>query len=229
MPTLEERVDTLESLLGQFIIHTDVALRRLEAEMKVLKDEMIEFKNEMAEFKNEMREFKNEMAEFKNEMLAYKNQSLEERKMAYRQWGELANKMGTIVEDMVIPNISGIAKKYFGCKEFDFFASRIKKKNSKDRSKHREFDVIAIFDDKVIVNETKSTPRITYIDDFCAVLKEFYDYFPEYKGKEIIPIFSSLYLSDDVISYLTKNKIYAMAIKEETMDILNFEEVSNRR
>ncbi len=38
-----------------------------------------------------------------------------------------------------------------------------------------------------------------------------------------MPVFASLYMGDDIVSYLTKNKIYAMAIKEDTMDILNFE------
>jgi hypothetical protein len=37
MPTVEQRVDTLESILGQFIVHTDVALRKLENEMKEFK------------------------------------------------------------------------------------------------------------------------------------------------------------------------------------------------
>lgn len=30
MSKLEERIENLESVLGQFIIHTDVALRRLD-------------------------------------------------------------------------------------------------------------------------------------------------------------------------------------------------------
>ncbi len=36
MSTLEARVDRLETILGEFIVHTDMALRRLEAEMGVL-------------------------------------------------------------------------------------------------------------------------------------------------------------------------------------------------
>ncbi|HEC97425.1 MAG TPA: hypothetical protein ENI58_04615, partial [Nitrospirae bacterium] len=95
MPTVEERVDTLESLLGQFIVHTDTALRRLEREMR-------EFKDEMREFKDEMREFKDEMGEFKDrteKMLSAQN----------KRWGEIANKMGTVVEDIVAPNIPRIA------------------------------------------------------------------------------------------------------------------------
>ena len=168
MPELSERVDSLESLLGQFIVHTDTALRRLEREMRDFKDEMKDFKDEEKQQRREMN----------------------------RKWGELANKMGTLVEDIVAPNISGLANRYFGCKEeeLDDFMVRRKKLNTKDPSKKREFDVIAVCGDVVLLNETKSTPRIGYIDDFAEVLKEIYDYFPEYRGKKVIPVFASLYM-----------------------------------
>jgi hypothetical protein len=180
----------LESLLGQFIVNTDVALRRLEASLEAFKEEMNE-----------------------------------DRKKMYKMWGELANKMGTLVEDIVAPNIPRIAKEYFGAEELDFFGVRISKRNVKDRSKMREFDVIAMWNDKVIINETKSTPKVEYINEFMNVLREIEDYFPEYKGKEIIPIFSSLYLSDEIVKYLTKKRIYAMALRDDTMDLLNFEKI----
>ncbi|MGC8931650.1 MAG: hypothetical protein ACP5K6_09005 [Dictyoglomus sp.] len=204
MAKLSDRVDRLESLLGQFIVNTDVALRRLETSLEVFKDEMKVFKEEMIAFRNEVNE---------------------DRKRINKMWGELANKMGTLVEDIVAPNIPGIAKRYFGVEELDYFAVRVRKRNVKDRSKIREFDVIAVWDDKVIINETKSIPRIEYINEFIEVLKEIGDYFPEYKDKEIIPIFSSLYLSDEIVKYLTKRKIYAMATKDDTMDLLNFEKI----
>ncbi|MGB9683072.1 MAG: hypothetical protein ACPL1I_08830, partial [bacterium] len=105
---------------------------------------------------------------------------------------------------------------------------RRRKRNTKDRSKVREFDVIAVCNDKVIINETKSTPKIEYIDEFINVLQEIYDYFPEYRGKKIIPIFSSLYIPEDLVTYLTKNRIYAMAMKDDTMDLLNFDLVSDK-
>ena len=187
---VEERVDRLESVLGQFIVHTDIALKKLEEEITRLG-----------------------------------RQWEEERKEMNKRWGDLANKMGTLVEDIVAPNISGIAREYFGCKDLDFFGVRIRKKNTKDASKVREFDVIAVCDDKVIINETKSNPKIEYINEFINVLKEIYDYFPEYKDKKIIPIFSSLYIPEDLVTYLTKNRIYAMAMKDDTMDLLNFEQV----
>ena len=197
MPELEEKVGRLESLLGQFIINNDVALRRLETSLEAFKDEMRAFKNEVNE----------------------------DRKRMNKMWGELASKMDTLVEDIVAPNIAGVARRYFGAEELEDFMIRRRKRNTKDENKIREFDVIAVWDDKVIINETKSTPRIDYINDFIDVLKEITDYFPEYRDKQIIPIFSSLYLPEDIVDYLTRNKIYAMGMNDDTMDLLNFEKV----
>lgn len=99
--------------------------------------------------------------------------------------------------------------------------------NKKDRSKRREFDVIAVCQDVVILNETKEYVKIAYIDQFVQFLQsgEFYDYFPEYQGKTLIPVFSSLYLADDLVNYLTKHGIYALAMSEEAVDLLNFQQV----
>ena len=97
--------------------------------------------------------------------------------------------------------------------------------NKRDRSKRREFDVIAVGQDAVIINETKSKTRISYVDDFIEALGQIFDYFPEYAEKQIIPIFASLHLDESVINYLTQNRIYAMTMGGETMQIVNFEQV----
>ena len=202
---IEERVDTLEIVLGEFIVSTNKAFLRMERANEALNREMRDFKDEMRDFKDEMRA---------------------DRKEMYRQWGDLANKMGTIVEDMVAPNVPGIARDLFEIKYLDFFAVRVRKTKKKDRSLEREFDVIAVSEYDFIVVEVKSNPRQSYIDAFLEVLKELPDYFPESAGKRLIPIFASLYIPANILSYLTKNKIYAMAIKDDTMAILNFDEVS---
>jgi hypothetical protein len=87
MPTVEERVETLESILGQFIVHTDVALRRLENEMKA----------------------------FKDEMKAFKDETREENKKRNREWSNLAKKMGTLVEDLIAPALRPVLSKHFKC------------------------------------------------------------------------------------------------------------------
>lgn len=162
---------------------------------------------------------------------AMKAEAAEDRKAWNKRWGELANKLGSVVEDIIAPGIPRIAREYFGCAEISFFAVRVFKRHAGDRSKRREFDAIAVCDDVVILNETKEYVKIAYIDEFVRFIKsgEFYGYFPEYEGKELVPIFSSLYLAEDTVNYLTKNGIYAMAMSDEAVDILNFQPVKEGR
>ncbi len=238
MQKLESRVDSLENIVKELVkaqIKTekeiqDLAkeLRNFKNEMKAFKDDMLDFKDEMLDFKNEMKAFKDEMLDFKEEMRAFKEEMLAfkeemkiDRKNMNKQWGELANKMGTVVEDIVAPNIPRIAKEYFGCLEIEDFMIRRKVMNKLDRSKKKEFDVIAVCEDKIIINGTKSTANVENARDFINSLNDLFDYFPEYRSKKIIPVFSSLYIPENVIGYLSKNKVYAMAMNEDTMDILN--------
>ncbi len=72
-------------------------------------------------------------------------------------------------------------------------------------------------------NETKASPKQDYIDKFITFIKDntIYEYFPEFKGKKIIPLFASLNIPEHTLKYLTENNIYAMAMKDDIMDILN--------
>jgi len=210
MATIKERVDKLEKLMAELIKaqhRTELELERLSREMREFKDEV---RNEMKEFKNEMRR---DMKEFKEE--------------TNKRWGELANKLGTIVEDIIAPAVSPVIKQYFNCEVNDLQVNR-KKKDIKTGLKD-EFDVIAVSDEckTVFLVEVKSTPKIDYINEFKdKKIDRFLALFPEYREYKLIPIFASLRLEEDIINYLTKQKIYAMAYKEwEYMDILNYDKI----
>ncbi|PID56256.1 hypothetical protein CSB45_12040 [candidate division KSB3 bacterium] len=196
-------------------------MKDFKDEMTDFKDEMKDFKDEMTEFKDEMKDFKDEMTDFKDEMTDFKDETRADRKSMNKKWGDLANKMGTLAEDIVAPNIPRIAREYFQLDSPDFFALRVTKRKAGDRSFQREFDTIAAYPDHLLVNETKSTPKIDYIDAFIETLPQIDEYFPEYRGKTLIPIFSSLHLPDNVLNYLSAHKIYGMAMGDETMILLN--------
>ena len=100
---VEQRVDRLEDIFGQFVTQTNRALLRMERGIETLQQEMIMFKNEMNGFKDRM---ESEVKRFNT------------------KWGELANKMGTIVEDIVAPAIPRIGGEYFGCDEIEDFMVR---------------------------------------------------------------------------------------------------------
>ncbi len=99
----------------------------------------------------------------------------------------------------------------------------------KDRSIRREFDIVAASESAFFINETKSKPSPEDVKDFSEMLKDVLDYFPENRGKKMIPIFSSLYLPEEIQKNLTRRGIYAMGSKGGTMDLLNIERVSKRR
>jgi len=246
MPDIKKRVSELEMILGEYMAQNALAARRSEAEMREFKaemlafkdemrefkDEMLEFKDEMGEFKDEMREFKDEMLEFKDEMRGFKDEMGEFKdemrgfkNEMNKKWGELANKLGTVVEDIVAPNIPTIAKKYFGIDEYDHMMVNPYMRNSKDPSKRKEFDVVLVAADTVVLNETKTTVKQGYMENFANSLPEFFDYFPGFSGKKLIPVFSSLSFRDEQVRFLSKVGIYAIAMTGSTMDVLNFEEI----
>jgi hypothetical protein len=201
MAILEERIDTLESILGRFIVHTDVALRRLEREMK---------------------EFKDEMKEFKDEMRGFKKQQDEEWRKWRKEWSNISKKMGTIVEDLIAPALRPVLEKYFKCDVTMEGQRQFRRKNGQDY----EIDAIAGCDDKVFMVEVRSTPRINYVDEIAEKKEKFFEFFPEHKGKELIVIFGGITFPNNIIQHASKNKIYVMAWREwEYMDILNFDEV----
>jgi len=195
---IEERVDRLEELAAQ----TQLMIQSLSYEVSRTQIAVNNLSQEMKDFKNEMKI---------------------DTKYLKRELGELSKKMGTMVEDMVAPNIRFIGEKYFSCKKSDCerFTVRVYQRHSEDKSRVEEFDVIAVYPDKIILNETKSKPRTEHPQEFLEKVEKFFKYFPEYKGKKIIPVYASLDIPENIISDLTKKKIYAMGMKEDTMDLLN--------
>jgi len=151
-PDIEERVENLEAIFGHFMVQTNAMMNRMERDTRLLKQEMREFKNEM---RTEMKDFKDEMRADRDEMKKFREEMKADRKAMNKQWGELANKMGTLVEDIISPAIRPVVTKYFDC-EITYFSVNVKKKDKRLNLKG-EFDVIAVSDEHVFLIEAKST------------------------------------------------------------------------
>ncbi|NJL73997.1 MAG: hypothetical protein HC892_02045 [Saprospiraceae bacterium] len=221
-------------------------MKDFKDEMKEFKDEMLEFKVEMKEFKNEMLEFKDEMKDFKSEMLEFKNEMKDFKSemqdfkdemrqvvarldksiaTANKQMGELSNRLGTIVEDIVIPNIPMVFMQLTGNVHPLKVYARHWISNINNPSDRREFDAIAFNHTHFLVNETKSKPSVAYINEFIEKLNDIYFFYPEHRDKILIPLFSSTYLDESITNYLTRKKIFAMAMAEDTMKLINADKV----
>lgn len=197
---IEHRLETLEVVLAEFIMQTNRSLTRME--------------NDTADFKEEMRQFRDET-------------SLSRREMNIK-WGEISNKIGSFAEDIATPTIPRIAREHFGARQIIRHVVRWKQNDPENPGQYFEFDGITETEDTVFFVEAKFTARQ---DDLRALPNQavtFRRCFPEYAEKRLIVVFASLFLDQSQINYLTKLGIYALAMGAETMELLNFEEVSKQ-
>ena len=199
-------------------------MAKLESRVSVIESDLKELA--WAQRRNEMflESFSQEMETFKEEGRREREERRRDRLQMNKKWGDLANKMGTVVEDIILPGFPGILKRYFEV-EADSVVMRTRVRHPHDRGRVREFDIIAVAGERLFLDETKSNPRQEYLDMFVRTKEEVFDYLPHYAGKQLVPIFSSLNLPVDAIGYLTKNGCYAMMVGDEHLDIVNFEEV----
>ncbi len=201
---LEERVDSLETILGQFISRTGAALLRMERDTERLKKEMQEFKNEMREFKREMQEFKEE--------------SRRENIKMNQRMGQLANKLGVVTESLVYPSIRRIIREWF-----DLEAETIMvgvERQLKDGS-FKEFDVLAIAEEYAFWVSTKTTLRNQYVNEFVKEIPDFRKFFPEYQDKKLIGILAALVINKAQLRYAERKGFLVIGIGEEIMEVKN--------
>jgi hypothetical protein len=195
--TIEDRVDRVEGLFGKFMAEMAAINQRGDERQKAAEERMVRFEQEMREFKAEMRASKRELD---------------------KKWGDLANKMGTIIEDILAPNVRRLAVEHFGFPVIELFALRVTRRQQGNEG---EFDTLVVGPDTVILGEAKSTPSVEYADEFAAKLKVFFDYFPEYRGRRLVAVFGSWAIPDVVVERLTAHRIYAMRMGEDTMELAN--------
>ena len=212
--TIEDRVDRLEALFGQFLTEMAILNHQAQEHNRLAEERNQAAEERMGRFEQEMREFKNEMAEFKEE-------SRQARRAMDKQWGNLANKMGTIIEDILAPNLRRLAREHFRFGTIQAFMMRCTRCQVGHPEIESEFDTLAVGTGAVILGEAKSTPSVAYADEFAVKVTTFFDFFPEYRGWRLIPIFGSWAIPDRVVERLTQHRIYAMRMGEDTMELAN--------
>ena len=202
MPPLAQRVDVVEDRLD-----------RIERMVEQLVADTDRFGEKVERFREKVERDHEEWAR--------------ERRAMNKQWSDLAAKMGTVVEDIVAPSVRRMARELFDCGEQQLFICRIERVRSDDRSRRREFDALYVGTRAVLLNETKSTPWGSDVRRFVRLVRsgEFFLYFPEYKDLPIVPVFSSLSLPDNLVTQLTRNGVYALAMGDETVQVLNLDAV----
>jgi hypothetical protein len=204
MAAVIERVDRLENLVQDFVTSVGIEFNKLY--------------NSQMRTEAEMRAFKNEMAAFKDEMSVFRKAIRAESREMNRKWGDMANKLGTIVEDLVAPSLPRIIDESCGETVVDMMIRR--KRRLKD-GRVQEFDAIAITETSLFLNSTKSTLRSADIDRFIDEISAFRTFFPEYDALPIVGILASLSVEASVLNYAEKLGFLVLAVGDQLMDVQN--------
>ncbi len=145
-----------------------------------------------------------------------------------RRWGELANKMGTVAEDIVAPGFPFLIERHFGLSLDDISCRR----KVKDKSGNRwEFDLVARSGNIAFIVDVKSDyNKIEYLDHFIQVLlPKAAELLPDLKGCKIIGCIASFRLAPSIIERASEMGILAISLGGDYLEFCNQEVVETIR
>ncbi|MBI4785670.1 MAG: hypothetical protein HY782_01300 [Chloroflexi bacterium] len=223
MISTEERVDQLEAVVGQLatqMTQVNAAILRLKRANKEPTLQAERGRQAEETTRQEMEErWEKERQEARQER----------RKLACKL-AEDSIRRGTLVEDVIAPTLRRMVEEQFDLGEPELFVEWVESYHPVTRQRH-DFEVIAVGKKAALINETRTTARLDRVKEVVQFLQsgQFFEHFPEYAGKSLIPVFSSLYIHEDILTYLTEQGIYALGMGDETMQVLNLEQVRAAR
>jgi hypothetical protein len=140
----------------------------------------------------------------------------------YKQWGDLANRLGTLVEDIVAPNLPRVAAELFSCPVADLFGVRVVRRFGGET---REYDALLVCPEVALVNETKSRLADAHVEGILERLAEIPRVFPEYADRRAVGILASLDPDVSFVRCAKRRGVLVMGMGDETMHVLNPEVV----
>jgi len=202
----------------------------LEQRVNRMEDAMAEMARVVAQTSRELADFKNEMQDFKSEVHFFIEESRASRIEMNRRWGELSNKMGTMAEDLVAPNIPRILRTVLGCPDdaIEQTGVRMLRRSSVNPAIRREFDVIASYGNYFLINETKSRLSPQDVDKFVETLSSAREFFPEATEKQIVGAIAFLYVDESLARFAERNGVIVLDFGENVMGVLNSHSFSPR-
>ena len=144
-----------------------------------------------------------------------------------KQMGEQSRRMGTLVEDIVAPDMLRILRQVANIPEEVEGIINVRHKEfygGKELNGHPhmlELDAIARCGDYALINETKTTLRSEDVKDFVARLAIVRDYFPQLVGKKIIGAVSSLWIDESLRKQATRQGLLVLALGEGMLQLQN--------
>ena len=129
--------------------------------------------------------------------------------------------MGTLVEDMVAPSAGTIAAALFEDDPVITTAQRVRRKHPVHKGWNFEIDLLVAGERNVLMVEAKRKVTPEKIAEFLERVREMKGFFPEYAQHRWIAAVASVSLDASVIGYLDHQKVYGIALGDETFQLVN--------
>jgi hypothetical protein len=213
MISMEERLNYLDGIMAELAhaqMRTEIADKESRASIAA----------SIAEMKEDTRRMKESMDATDLRRQEDTRRMQEDTRRMKEAWGDLANKMGTVAEDVVAPNIPRLAVEEFGFSEVEDLQERARRTSRRGDKRRTEYDVVCAGPGKVVVVEVKSTPTLEKIREVPGRLAEFFDFFPEYEGRELVGVFASWAIAPALLPAISEAGLYGIAMGEDTMDVV---------
>ena len=154
------------------------------------------------------------------ETLAFKEEVRGWKVDLHMDLGQIANKQGRLVEDMVEPSIARVLRRLLslpGDAPIAPCAPRFRARHPTDRSRMREFDIIAGYEGLALVVEVKSTLAPEQITKFAASLPEAREYLAPLGITEVMGAVASLRVDDSIVTHASRLGLVVLAVGEDLM------------
>jgi uncharacterized FlaG/YvyC family protein len=242
MPTLEERVDRLENVFAMFMERTEEALADirastaeirasnlrtdlllLEMQRQADKERQQADKERQQADKDRQQADKDRQQADKDRQQADRDRQLAEkdRKDFNKRLAEISDSMGTLVEDMVAPNARRIAGEIFPGDPVVRIAQRLRQVHPSDSGRMIEIDLLVAGRRHLMVVEAKWRLSPEKIREFLEWVAGIPEFLPEYAGYQLVPVVASVSIEPSVITFLNRQKVYGVAMGDETMELVN--------
>jgi hypothetical protein len=212
MPTTEERVDRLETVFASFMERTEEALADIRASTADIRASTAEIRASSLRTDALVREMQRQADKDRQ-------QAEKDRKDFNKRLAELSDSMGTLVEDMVAPNARRIALEIFPSDPVIRLAQRVRQVHRTDPGRMLEIDLLAAGQSHLMVVERRLNPD--KIREFVEKVNSIPEFMPEYAQHVLVPVVASVTIEPSVITFLNRQKVYGVAMGDETMELVN--------
>ena len=221
----DERVTILEEVLAKFMERSLEILAANREDIAAIREDVAEFRAHSARTDRQLLQVQQQAEREREQARKERQQDLQradqERREFNKRLAELSDSMGTLIEDMVAPCGFKLAQAVFGDQEAQTCAIRLKAKHPANPGEVMELELLAVGPTKVLVVEVKRRVDAAKAEDYRQKLARLPEFFPALAGKTVCAAIASVYIEPSVITFLSRQKLYAIAMGDEVMEVMN--------